>query len=112
MIWTEDKLEQLRQLWDEGKTANQIALEMGTGRGDITGKARRLNLPNRPNIMASPEEKFVRLVDLISAYPDSHVTIREAAKRVSLAFADADRMWLQFIHAFAWHPEVGAEIYP
>lgn len=112
MIWTEDKLEQLRRLWDEGKTAGQIALVMDTSRGSVLGKVHRLNLSARPNPVTTDAEKFERLIDFIAEQPDSHITIREAARRVSLKIAVADRLWRDFIYDFAWHPQVGAEIYP
>ena len=49
--WTEDREAELSRLWDLGKTANEIAVELG---GDITkngviGKAHRLNLKRRAN---------------------------------------------------------------
>ena len=45
MAWTEEKVEQLKQLWGSGKTASQIAeIIGGITRNAVIGKAHRLNL--------------------------------------------------------------------
>ncbi len=51
MAWTDDKIEQLRKLWDKGLSASQIATELGDGisRNAVIGKAHRLGLKSRPS---------------------------------------------------------------
>lgn len=51
MAWNRDNEQTLRQLWDEGKTASQIATEMGPdfSRNMVIGKARRMGLSPRPS---------------------------------------------------------------
>ena len=45
MSWTQEKEEKLRQLWEKGHTASQIAEILGdTTRNAVIGKAHRLNL--------------------------------------------------------------------
>lgn len=47
--WTDDRLEVLRRMWDEGKTASQIADALGgVSRNAVIGKAHRLGLRSRP----------------------------------------------------------------
>jgi GcrA cell cycle regulator/Domain of unknown function (DUF4062) len=47
--WTEARLELLRTLWSEGKTASEIAEIMGgVSRNAVIGKAHRLGLKSRP----------------------------------------------------------------
>lgn len=51
MAWTEEKIEHLKQLWDKGLPASQIASELGEGvtRNAVIGKAHRLGLQSRPS---------------------------------------------------------------
>ena len=51
MSWTQEKEEKLRQLWEKGHTASQIAEILGdTTRNAVIGKAHRLKLAARaPN---------------------------------------------------------------
>ena len=48
MSWTEDRVALLTKLWGEGKTAAEIAKELGgVTRNAVIGKAHRLQLSNR-----------------------------------------------------------------
>jgi GcrA cell cycle regulator len=51
MGWTSERIEQLKTLWDDGKSASQIAETMGEGltRNAVIGKAHRLGLASRPS---------------------------------------------------------------
>lgn len=51
MNWTEKRIAQLAKLWKEGRTASEIAKEMGGGltRNAVIGKAHRLKLERRPS---------------------------------------------------------------
>ena len=51
MSWTEDRIELLKKLWDQGQSASQIADELGGGitRNAVIGKAHRLGLKARPS---------------------------------------------------------------
>ncbi len=57
MTWTNERVEQLRHLWNEGLTASQIARELGGGvsRNAVIGKAHRLGLGNRASTNKSLE---------------------------------------------------------
>ena len=53
MSWTDERIALLKKLWVEGRTAAQIAEQLGgISRNAVIGKAHRLNLSNR----ASPIE--------------------------------------------------------
>ncbi|UTW55322.1 GcrA family cell cycle regulator [Kordiimonas sp. SCSIO 12610] len=81
MAWTDDRIEILRKLWDDGLSASQIAKELGEGvtRNAVIGKAHRLGLKSRPSPVKTDKtakkapakkavkketKKFVTLLDL------------------------------------------------
>lgn len=47
--WTEERVENLKTLWADGRTCSEIAHRLGGGltRSAVIGKVRRLKLPNR-----------------------------------------------------------------
>jgi GcrA cell cycle regulator len=50
MSWTDERIEQLRKMWEGGSTASQIAEELGgVSRNAVIGKAHRLGLQSRPS---------------------------------------------------------------
>lgn len=68
MSWTDERVALLKKLWGEGKTAAEIAKELGgVTRNAVIGKAHRLKLSNRvspiqqnkkpANISTKPEKK-------------------------------------------------------
>lgn len=58
MSWTEERVAVLKKLWGEGKTAAEIAKELGgVTRNAVIGKAHRLKLSNRLSpIQQSPKK--------------------------------------------------------
>ena len=64
MPWTEDKVEKLRELWDEGLPTSQIGKILDFTKNAVVGKAHRIGLERRPspikrNIM-KPDRKKAR----------------------------------------------------
>jgi len=59
MAWTEDRIEKLRKLWDDGLSASQIAKELAEGvtRNAVIGKAHRLGLKSRPSPVKIDSDK-------------------------------------------------------
>ena len=50
MSWTDERIDQLRQMWEAGMTASQIADALtGVSRNAVIGKAHRLGLQSRPS---------------------------------------------------------------
>lgn len=62
MAWTDDRVEQLKQLWSEGLSASQIASKMGgVTRNAVIGKVHRLGLAGRAT-PAAPKTSVVKTV--------------------------------------------------
>ncbi len=59
MAWTDERIDQLKNLWEKGLTASQIAEELGgVSRNAVIGKAHRLGLKSRPSpVKAKDSEK-------------------------------------------------------
>lgn len=58
--WTEKQIKDLRELWDQGLSAGQIAARFsGVSRNAIIGKARRLGLSSRKNMQIRPRAKMI-----------------------------------------------------
>jgi len=50
MSWTDERIERLKEMWSQGKTASHIADELGgVSRNAVIGKAHRLGLQSRPS---------------------------------------------------------------
>lgn len=58
MAWTDERIDHLKQLWDKGLTASQIAEQLGgVSRNAVIGKAHRLALKARPSPVKSGGKK-------------------------------------------------------
>ena len=50
LSWTDERIDRLKELWSQGKTASHIADELGgVSRNAVIGKAHRLGLQSRPS---------------------------------------------------------------
>lgn len=59
MSWTDERVETLKTMWTEGKSASQIAKELGgVTRNAVIGKVHRLGLSNRAGGADRPEEEM------------------------------------------------------
>jgi len=58
MSWTDERVELLKSMWGEGKSASQIAKALGgVTRNAVIGKVHRLGLSNRTAAPKTGEEK-------------------------------------------------------
>ncbi|MEM1130460.1 MAG: GcrA family cell cycle regulator, partial [Pseudomonadota bacterium] len=54
MSWTDERVDTLKRMWNEGKSASQIAKELGgVTRNAVIGKVHRLGLSNRAGAPAA-----------------------------------------------------------
>ena len=57
MAWTDNKIKQLKKLWLKGKSAVDIAKELGISKNSVIGKVHRLELPLRQSPIKKKEEE-------------------------------------------------------
>ena len=79
MSWSDDRVEVLKKLWGEGKTAAEIAKELGEGvtRNAVIGKAHRLKLSSRVSPIQQNAKK-------IKANSEPSMAPRRPAKKVPI----------------------------
>jgi GcrA cell cycle regulator len=66
MSWTDERVETLKTMWSEGKSASQIAKELGgVTRNAVIGKVHRLGLSNRVG-GAEPQEEAASAPEVVS----------------------------------------------
>jgi len=56
MAWTEQMVEDLKKMWDEGLTTGEIGKRLGVSKNSIVGKVHRLQLVARPSPIKKKEE--------------------------------------------------------
>ena len=74
-IWTETLQARLRELWEQGLTASQIAAELSVTRNAVIGKADRLGLSGRPSPIQrskAPKLTLVALKERMCKWPIGH----------------------------------------
>jgi GcrA cell cycle regulator len=68
--WTDDRIEQLKTMWEAGQTASQIAEALGgVSRNAVIGKAHRLGLQARPSPVRPNEPEDRGAVAAVEAAP-------------------------------------------
>lgn len=74
MSWTDERIGQLKTLWEKGLTASQIAENLGgVSRNAVIGKAHRLGLQSRPSPVKSNDGESKPAVRKAPAAPKPRV---------------------------------------
>ena len=58
MGWTDEQVEELKRLWNEGLTTGDIGKALGVSKNAVVGKAHRLGLNSRPSPIRRGEEEI------------------------------------------------------
>ena len=81
MSWTDERIEQLKELWSKGMTASQIADELGgVSRNAVIGKAHRLGLQSRPSPVKPNEPAPARAKQQSAAEPAAEPAAAPSAR--------------------------------
>lgn len=83
MSWTDERIDRLKAMWAEGKTASVIAEELGgVSRNAVIGKAHRLGLDSRPSPVKSGDDKAAPAAATPSAPAPAAAAERATPSRV------------------------------
>ncbi|MEO1190806.1 MAG: GcrA family cell cycle regulator [Pseudomonadota bacterium] len=64
--WNEERIIQLRQLWEEGLSASSIGRVLGVTKNAVVGKAHRLKLSSRPSPIRKSSKPPVRKATVLA----------------------------------------------
>lgn len=92
MSWTVEKVKELRELWQQGLTANEIAKKLGFTKNSIVGKVHRLALPPRPSpIKSKNADGKIESAPQKEAATKKTEAASKAVKKVSSAGTEAEK---------------------
>ncbi len=78
MAWTDERIDQLKAMWEKGLTASQIAEDLGgVSRNAVIGKAHRLGLQARPSPVRQNDPDAVVVVTPTAVQPEPEPVIDE-----------------------------------
>lgn len=83
MAWTEEMIENLKQMWKEGLTTNEIAKRLGVSKNSIVGKVHRLNLKARPSPIKKKED--VAPIENLATKEEKNKPSSKTIKKVSIS---------------------------
>lgn len=114
--WTEERVERLKQLWQEGRSASHIAAELGgVSRNAVIGKVHRLGLSGRgkpPAQAAAPAKSRARSADAAERGPEQRPASGQGAAPAEAPSATARQPVSAGATALAIEPEPDAQAEP
>ncbi|MDA5194796.1 GcrA family cell cycle regulator [Govanella unica] len=85
MSWTDDRIGLLKELWEKGLSASQIATELGgVTRNAVIGKAHRMGLSSRPSPVKADTAKQASTTAARPAAPKKQPEKKAVKQRVTL----------------------------
>jgi GcrA cell cycle regulator len=88
MSWTDQRIDQLKSLWEKGLTASQIADELGgVSRNAVIGKAHRLGLKSRPSPVKANEPEKKAAPKKVAAAPAKPIAAAPVRPRPATTMA-------------------------
>ena len=60
MSWTDEKIKQLKKLWDKGLTTAEIGKKLDISKNAVVGKAHRLGLQARPSPIKTEKQETLK----------------------------------------------------
>lgn len=87
MVWTDEKVKSLVQLWESGQSITQIGKALGMTRNAVVGKAHRIGLAKRASPIMRSEKPAQPRQPAVHHGP-SHHTAAPAAPRASVQVRD------------------------
>lgn len=79
VTWTDERIEQLKKLWDQGLSASVIGKQLGVSKNAVVGKAHRLKLPARPSPIRKGARPPVRRMAVLAKPLPAPAQIEPAA---------------------------------
>ncbi len=78
-MWTDERIERLKEMWSRGMTASHIADDLGgVSRNAVIGKAHRLGLQSRPSPVKPNEPAPAPRARVAAAAPPEALSVAEA----------------------------------
>ena len=84
MGWTDEQVEELKRLWNEGLTTGDIGKALGVSKNAVVGKAHRLGLNSRPSPIRRGEEEIINTVEQNASAVEAKET-KKSPKKVEKA---------------------------
>lgn len=78
VTWTDERIDQLKKLWDQGLSASVIGKQLGVSKNAVVGKAHRLKLPPRPSPIRKGTRPPVRRMAVLAKPLPAPVSLEPA----------------------------------
>ena len=83
MGWTDEQVEELKRLWDQGLTTGEIGKALGVSKNAVVGKAHRLGLNGRPSPIRRNEDEASVSAEGTNNVKENKKTCKAAAQKTA-----------------------------
>lgn len=87
MAWTDEMVDQLREMWKQGLTTGEIGKRLGVSKNSIVGKVHRLGLSGRPSPIKKKESSSTDETPAVVStdnIPEKAVPQNKKEKKISI----------------------------